>query len=69
MPTIGEVKAYDLLRRLAAPELTRERFRAKRFAKPRSLAVVGFAFDRPFPGQLGLRPESYQLVYDHLMKP
>ena len=28
-----------------------------------------FAFDRPFRGELGLRPDSYQLVYDHLMKP
>ena len=27
------------------------------------------AFDRPFRGDLGLRPDSYQLVYDHLMKP
>jgi len=28
-----------------------------------------FAFDRPFRGELGLRPDSYQLVYDHLMQP
>ena len=28
-----------------------------------------FTFDRPFRGELGLRPDSYQLVYDHLMKP
>jgi len=28
-----------------------------------------FAFVRPFRGELGLRPDSYQLVYDHLMKP
>jgi hypothetical protein len=28
-----------------------------------------FAFDRPYRGELGLRPDSYQLVYDHLMKP
>jgi len=28
-----------------------------------------YAFDRPFRGDLGLRPDSYQLVYDHLMKP
>ena len=27
------------------------------------------AFDRPFRGELGLRPDSYQLVYDQLMKP
>jgi hypothetical protein len=27
-----------------------------------------FAFDRPFRGELGLRPDSYQLVYDQLMK-
>ena len=26
-----------------------------------------FVFDRPFRGELGLRPDSYQLVYDHLM--
>ena len=28
-----------------------------------------YAFDRPFRGELGLRPDSYQLVYDHLMQP
>ena len=28
-----------------------------------------FALDRPFRGDLGVRPESYQLVYDQLMKP
>jgi hypothetical protein len=28
-----------------------------------------FAFDRPYRGELGLRPDSYQLVYDQLMKP
>ena len=28
-----------------------------------------FAFDRPFRGELGLRSDSYQLVYDHLMQP
>jgi uncharacterized membrane protein len=28
-----------------------------------------FTFDRPFRGELGLRPDSYQLVYDQLMKP
>ena len=28
-----------------------------------------YAFDRPFRGDLGLQPDSYQLVYDHLMKP
>jgi len=28
-----------------------------------------FTFDRPFRGELGLRPDSYQLVYDHLMQP
>jgi hypothetical protein len=28
-----------------------------------------FAFDRPFRGELGLRPDSYQLIYDQLMKP
>jgi hypothetical protein len=30
---------------------------------------IVFAFDRPFRGELGLRADSYQLVYDHLMKP
>jgi hypothetical protein len=28
-----------------------------------------YAFDRPFRGELGLRPDSYQLVRDHLMQP
>jgi len=28
-----------------------------------------FALDRPFRGDLGVRPDAYQLVYDHLMKP
>jgi hypothetical protein len=28
-----------------------------------------FALDRPFRGDLGVRPEPYQLIYDHLMKP
>jgi nitrate reductase gamma subunit len=28
-----------------------------------------FALDRPFCGDLGLGPEPYQLVYEHLMKP
>jgi hypothetical protein len=27
------------------------------------------ALDRPFHGELGVGPESYQLVYDQLMKP
>ena len=27
-----------------------------------------FALDRPFRGDLGLRPDAYQLVYDQLMK-
>jgi hypothetical protein len=27
-----------------------------------------FALDRPFRGDLGVRPEPYQLIYDHLMK-
>lgn len=27
------------------------------------------ALDRPFIGDLGLPPDSYQLIYDHLMKP
>ena len=27
-----------------------------------------FALDRPFRGDLGLTPEPYQLIYDHLMK-
>ena len=28
-----------------------------------------FALDRPFLGDLGVRPDPYQLIYDHLMKP
>ncbi len=28
-----------------------------------------FALDRPFRGDLGVRPEPYQLIYDHMMKP
>ena len=28
-----------------------------------------FALDRPFRGDLGVQPEPYQLIYDHLMKP
>ena len=27
-----------------------------------------FALDRPFIGDLGLRPDPYQLIYNHLMK-
>jgi Protein of unknown function (DUF4239) len=27
-----------------------------------------FALDRPFRGDLGVRPEPYQIIYDHLMK-
>ena len=30
---------------------------------------VTFALDRPFRGDLGVRPEPYQLIFDHLMKP
>jgi hypothetical protein len=30
---------------------------------------VTFALDRPFRGDLAVRPEPYQLIYDHLMKP
>jgi hypothetical protein len=30
--------------------------------------VMTLALDRPFRGDLGLGPEPYQLVYDHLMK-
>ena len=33
------------------------------------IIILIFAFDRPFRGELGLRPDSYQLVYDQLMKP
>jgi hypothetical protein len=32
------------------------------------LIFVTFALDRPFRGDLGLTPDPYQLVYDHLMK-
>jgi hypothetical protein len=28
-----------------------------------------FALDRPFRGDLGLRPDAYQLIHDQLMKP
>jgi hypothetical protein len=28
-----------------------------------------FVLDHPFRGDLGLGPEPYQLIYDHLMKP
>jgi len=28
-----------------------------------------FALDRPFRGDFGVRPDSYQLIYDQLMKP
>jgi hypothetical protein len=34
-----------------------------------AIVFLIFAFDRPFRGELGLRPDSYQLVYDHLMTP
>jgi hypothetical protein len=27
-----------------------------------------FALDRPFRGDLGLRPDAYQLIFDQLMK-
>ena len=27
------------------------------------------ALDRPFSGDLGLKPEPYQLIHDQLMKP
>ena len=27
------------------------------------------ALDRPFRGELGLKPDSYRLIYDQLMKP
>ena len=29
---------------------------------------VVFAFDRPFRGDMGIKSEPYQLVYDQLMK-
>ena len=28
-----------------------------------------FALDRAFQGDLGVRPEPHQLIYDHLIKP
>ena len=31
--------------------------------------VMILALDRPFRGDLGLRPDSYQLIYDQLMTP
>jgi hypothetical protein len=33
------------------------------------LIFMTFALDRPFRGNLGVQPEPYQLIYDHLMKP
>jgi hypothetical protein len=33
------------------------------------LIFMIFALDRPFRGDLGLRPDPYQLIYDQLMKP
>ena len=27
------------------------------------------ALDHPFEGDLGIDPQPYQLIYDHLMKP
>jgi len=30
---------------------------------------VVFSLDRPFVGDMGIKPDSYQRVYDHLMKP
>jgi hypothetical protein len=27
-----------------------------------------FTLDRPFRGDMGLPPDPYQLIYDHLMK-
>jgi hypothetical protein len=33
------------------------------------LIFIIFALDRPFRGELGLRPDPYQLIYDQLMKP
>jgi hypothetical protein len=33
------------------------------------LIFIIFALDRPFRGDLGLQPDPYQLIYDHLMKP
>ncbi len=29
---------------------------------------VVLAFDRPFRGDLGISPKSYQIIYDQLMK-
>jgi len=34
-----------------------------------SVIFVMLALDHPFRGDLGVRPESYQLIYDHMMKP
>ena len=33
------------------------------------IIFIIFALDRPFRGDLGLQPDSYQLIYDQLMKP
>jgi len=33
------------------------------------IIFIIFALDRPFRGDLGLHPDSYQLIYDQLMKP
>ena len=33
------------------------------------LIFMIFALDRPFRGELGVRPDPYQLIYDQLMKP
>ena len=30
---------------------------------------VIFALDRPFIGEMGIKPDSYQIIYDQLMKP
>jgi hypothetical protein len=32
------------------------------------IIFIIFALDRPFRGDLGLRPEPYELIYDQLMK-
>jgi amino acid transporter len=32
------------------------------------IILIIFALDRPFRGDLGLQPDSYQLIYDQLMK-
>ena len=34
-----------------------------------TVIFMTFALDRPFRGDLGVQPEPYQLIYDHLMKP